>query len=220
MRKLLINLAVMATLGSAATLSQAQDIYAGLGAPGIYTIGYAHPMGSSWGLRGDYAWGLNWSGSGSDNGVTYDATIKHRRAGLFADWFPFNGGFRLVGGVTANDSRMDFNAQGTGNATVNGNTVNMSGNYFNVQLKYPTAAPYLGIGYGHQKADRGLGFYFDLGVTFGSYTAEVDTNLVGKTGSKGAITQADVDAQKQAMNDSLGGYKYLPSVSLGLVYRF
>lgn len=211
---------MLASLGSVATLSQAQDIYGGLGAPGIYTIGYAHPMGARWGLRGDYAGGLKWSGSGTDNGVTYDAKITYSRAAVFADWFPFGGGFRLVGGVTANDSKMDFNAQGTGNATINGNTVNMSGNYFNVQLKYPAVTPYLGIGYGHQVAEKGLGFYFDLGVTFGSYTAEVDTNLVGKTGSAGTITQADVDAQKQAMNDSLGGYKYLPSLSLGLVYRF
>ena len=51
---------------------------------------------------------------------------------------------------------------------------------------------------------------------FGSFTADVSTNLVGQNG----ITQADVDAQKQSMNDSLGGLKVLPSVSLGMVYRY
>ena len=64
----------------------------------------------------------------------------------------------------------------------------------------------------------GLGFYADVGVTFGSFTSDVNTNVVSASG--GTITQADVDAQKQKMNDSLGGLKYLPSISAGLVYRY
>lgn len=216
LKKLLVNLAVLATLGSAATLTQAQSIYGGIGVPGIYTLGYAHSMGASWGLRGDYAGGLNWSGSGTDNGVTYDSTVKASRAGVYADWFPFGGGFRLVGGVTANDMKVDINSVGSGTATINGKSVSMVGNYFNVHAKYPAATPYLGIGYGHQAGSKGLGFYFDLGVTLGSFTADVDTNLVGQAG----ITQADVDKQKQDMNDSLAGLKTLPSVSLGLRYNF
>lgn len=226
MKKLLVNLAVLATLGSAASLAQAQSVYGGIGLPGIYTLGYAHSMGASWGLRGDYAGGLSWSGSGTDNGVSYDATLKASRAGLYADWFPFGGSFRLVGGITSNDMKVDINAVGTGNATINGKTVDMSNidgagtrGRFNVQAKYPAATPYLGIGWGHHaSAEKGLGFYADLGVTFGTFTAEVDTNLVGAAG--GSITQADVDKQKQEMNDSLAGVKMLPSVSLGLRYRF
>lgn len=216
MKRLLVNLAILATLGSAASLAQAQDIYGGIGVPGIYTIGYAHAMGASWGLRGDYAGGLSWSGSGTDKGVSYDATIKASRAGVYADWFPFGGGFRLVGGLTANDMKVDINSVG-GSSTINGKPVNMTGNYFNVHTKYPTATPYLGIGYGHQAGSaKGLGFYFDLGVMLGSFAADVDTNLVGQQG----ITQADVDKQKQDMNDSLAGLKLLPSVSLGLRYNF
>jgi hypothetical protein len=213
MKKHLICLAALAALGTGA---QAQDIYGGLGLPGLYTLGYAHPMASSWGLRGEYATGLNSSTSGTDNGVSYNASFKSSRTGLFADWFPFNGGFRFVGGITANDMKFDVNALGTGTATINGKTVNMAGHYFNMNLKYPTATPYLGIGYGHQRSTRGLGFYFDAGVTFGSFAADVSTDLV----SSGAVSQADVDAQKQQMNDSLAGYKYMPSFSAGMVYRY
>lgn len=215
MKKHLICLAALATLGLGTSV-QAQDIYGGLGLPGLYTLGYAHPMASSWGLRGEYASGLSWTGSGTDNGVSYNASFKSSRTGLFADWFPFKGGFRFVGGVTANDMKFDVNALGTGTATINNKPVNMAGHYFNMNLKYPTATPYLGIGYGHQVATKGLGFYADLGVVFGSFTADVSTDLVGQAG----ITQADVDAQKQQMNDSLGGLKYLPSFSAGMVYRY
>lgn len=223
MKKSFIRLAVLAALGSAATLSQAQSLYGGVGVPGIYTLGYAHSMGASWGLRGDYAGGLSASGTGTDNGVSYEATIKASRAGVFADWFPFGGGFRLVGGVTANDMKVDINAVGTGTANINGKPVNMADidgagtrGTFNVRAKYPTASPYLGLGYGHQAGSKGLGFYFDLGVMIGTFTADVETNLVGHAG----ITQADVDKQKQDMNDSLAGLKMIPSVSLGLRYNF
>ncbi len=216
MKQRILKTAALAALGCSAAAVQAQDLYAGLGLPNVYTLGYAHPVSPSWGLRGEYAGGTSASTNGTDSGVSYEATFKSSRAGVFADWFAFGGGFRFVGGITANDTKLDLNAAGSGTATINGKTVNMAGNYFNVRMKYPTATPYLGVGYGHHKADKGLGFYFDAGVTFGSFTAEVQTNLVGQSG----ITQADVDAQKQKMNDSLAGYKVLPSVSVGMVYRF
>lgn len=217
MQKQLIMLALLATLGVQA---RAQDVYGGLGLPGLYTLGYAQPVAGSWGLRGEYATGLNVSGSGGDSGVNYDASLKSSRAGVFADWFPFGGGFRLVGGVTANDMRFNINSQGTGTASINGNSVSMAGHYFNMSLKYPTASTYLGVGYGHHASAKGLGFYADFGVTLGSFSADVNTDLVGVSGSGGAITQADIDAQRQKMNDSIAGLRYLPSVSLGLVYRY
>lgn len=216
--------AVLICLGALLALpgtSSAQAASGGLGAPGLYNLGYAHSQGAQWGLRGEYATGLSWRTSGSDSGVSYDAVLKASRSAIYADWYPFGGGFRLVGGVTANDIKLDLGALGTGTATINGNTVNMAGRYFNLNVKYPTTTPYLGIGYGHQATTiKGLGFYADMGVSFGTFSTDVSTNLVGAVGSNGAVTQADIDAQKQQMNDSLAGLRVLPSVSLGLVYRY
>ena len=216
MKRRIVRLAALAALSTCASLAQAQDIYAGLGLPGLYTIGYAHPVGSSWGLRGEYAGGLSRTFSGSADGVDYQATLKASRAGVFADWFPFGGGFRFVGGVSSNDIKADVNSVGT-SATINGKPVSLSGHYFNLNIKYPTVTPYLGIGYGHQaNSTKGLGFYFDLGLSFGSFTADVQTDLVGVSG----ITQADVDQQKKDMNSTLAGVTVLPSASLGLRYNF
>ncbi|MBI2745312.1 MAG: hypothetical protein HYX45_06975 [Burkholderiales bacterium] len=213
MKKYLISLGLLAGLGANV---QAQDIYGGIGLPGLYTLGYAHPVSQSWGVRGEYAGGLSASANGTDNGVRYDATFKSSRAGLFADWFPFNGGFRLVGGVTANDTKLTVNGVGGPNTTIGNVTTDTTGKKFNVNLKYPSTTAYLGLGYGHHVSTKGLGFYADVGVTLGSFTAEIDTDLVGYNG----ITQADVEAQKKKMHDSLGGLSYLPSVSVGMVYRF
>jgi len=197
--------------------AHAQDSYVGLGLPGIYTIGYAYPMGTSWGVRADYAGGLNVSKDGVQEGVNVIGSFKASRFGAFADWFPFGGGFRLVGGVTMNDIKADLNAVGSGTSTINGNPVVMTGETFNVQVKFPNTTPYLGIGYGHHKSDaKGLGFYADLGVMVGTFTADTTTSLV----SNGKATQADVDAQTQKLRDSLGSLSVLPSASLGVVYRY
>ena len=214
MKKQLALAAVLAALSSGI---HAQDSYIGVGLPGLYTLGYAYPVSSSWGLRGDYAGGLNVSKDGDQDGVNVTGTFKASRLGAFADWFPFNGGFRLVGGLTVNDIKADLNGVGTGTSTINGKPVNMSGETYNVQVKFPSTTPYLGIGYGHQKSgNKGFGFYADLGVMVGTFTTETSTTLV----TNGKATQADVDAQTQKIRDSLSSVSVLPSASLGLLYRY
>jgi hypothetical protein len=202
------------TLGSAA---QAQNVYGGVGLPGVLTLGYAQPMGKSWGLRGEFAGGTSVSRDGVEEGVNYEGTIKSNRVGAFADWFPLNSGFRLVGGLTFNNTKAEFNATGTGTNTINDKPVNLAGETFNVRLKYPKATPYLGIGYGHQASKvKGLGFFADIGVTVGKFKTEVETTLVGQQG----ITQADVDAEVRDLRDAVNKLSVLPSLAAGLVYRF
>lgn len=214
MRKQLAIVAAAANLCSGA---QAQDSYFGLGLPGLYTLGYARPLNNSVGLRGEYATGLSVNKDGNQDGVNVTGSFKASRLGAFADWFPMGGGFRLVGGLTVNDLKGDFNAIGSGTSTINGKPVNMAGQTFNVAVKFPDTTPYIGIGYGHQKSDaKGFGFYADLGVMIGTFTATTTTTLV----SSGLVTQADVDAQTQKIRDSLGTLSALPSASVGLLYRY
>jgi len=210
----------LAALGASA---YAQDSYVGVGLPGLFTLGYAHPMSASWGLRADYAGGINVSKDGNQDGVNATGSIKASRLGAYADWYPFGGGFRLVGGATFNDIKAELNAVGSGTATINGQPVTMNGETFNVAIKYPSTTPYVGIGYGHHLSDsKGIGFYADLGVMIGSFTADTTTSLVGKKFQDGVTTikQSDIDAQTQKMRDSLGSLTVLPSASIGLLYRY
>lgn len=217
MKNNLIALSLLVAFVSTATVNaHAQDVYLGAGLPGLATIGYAAPMGKSWGLRADYAGGLNASLDGSRDGVNFTGNVKYSALGAYADWFPFDGGFRLVGGVRLTDAKVDLSATGSGNAVINGVNVNMAGEYYNVTIKMPSAMPYVGIGYGHQRSEPGLGFYFDIGVTIGTPEVSSSTSLV----TSGQVTQADVNAQTQKLRDSIGGVGYIPSASMGVVYRF
>lgn len=221
MKKLAVAAAALACLGA-----QAQNIYGGVGAPGVLTLGYAMPMGKAsglsgdWGLRGEFAGGISVSRSVTEDGNTLSAKLSANRVGAFADWFPADSGFRLVGGLTFNDMKVSLNASATGDIEINGKTASLSGERFNITVKYPTTTPYLGIGWGHRASkDKGLGFYADLGVTVGAFKATVDTSLVGKSADGGAttITQADVDAQIQDLRDALKKLSVVPSASVGLI---
>lgn len=204
------------TLAATAAPCSAQAIYAGGGVLGLYNIGYAHSINSSFSLRAQYSGGLDHAGDDTIEGVRARASIQYSTAGFFADWHPFAGGFRVAGGVSWNDVKARFGAYGSGTATINGKTVNMSGESYNVALEYPKVTPYLGIGYGHKAESKGLGFYVDFGVLVGKFKARSETSLVGSQG----ITQADIDAQDAKMRDSLGEFNVLPVVHLGMSYRF
>ena len=222
------KLTLLATLTLAAASAQAQDVYLGLGAPGLVTLGYAAPMGAAralggeWGLRGEFAGGGSASMSVTEDGNTFSAKVNNSRVGVFADWFPFkSSGFRLVGGLTANDIKLSLAAAASGTIDINGKTANLSGETFKVTIKQPQVTPYLGIGWGHKAStEKGLGFFADLGIAVGTFTATVDTSLVGKTFGANTITQADVDAQSKKLKDAVNKLGVLPSVAIGAIYRF
>jgi hypothetical protein len=218
MKKTYLSAGIIAFCALSASVGvQAQDVYLGLGAPGLVTLGYAAPVGTNWGLRADYAGGMNATLDGNRDGVNVNGSLRSTKFGAYADWFPFdNSGFRLVGGIALNNTKAELNATGTGTATINGKTVNMTGETYNITVKMPDTTGYIGLGYGHQAAAKGFGFYLDLGVLLGNLTVSSSTTLV----ASGKVTQADVDAQSQKLRDGIGSLGFMPSASMGAVYRF
>ena len=216
----MLALATMLSLCSLSSAAQAQDVYLGVGFPGGATLGYATPITPSLGLRGEVATGLSATRDFSQDWISLTGTAKASRSGVFTDWFPFDNGFRVALGVTSNDIQANLASYG-GTATINGKTVNIANEKLAVSIKFPTATPYLGIGYGHQNStQKGIGFYVDLGVMFGQFDTQVNTSLLNKTIGGITITQADIDAQTQSMRNNLGNVNMIPSVSAGLTFRF
>jgi hypothetical protein len=211
---------LIATL-SVNSFAQSGEVYGGIGGNLGYgmTLGYAKGLSSNTTLRAEYAGGLTLARDGTREGVNFNGQFTNNRVGVFADWFPSNGGFRLTGGVTFNDTQFALKSNSTSNAsaTINGKTVNMNGRYYNVDVKFPAVTPFVGIGYGHHTKDqKGLGFFTDLGFAIGKFKAESTTDLV----STGLVTQADINAQNQKLNDSLSKLSVLPSFSIGVRYNF
>lgn len=190
----------LAVCSAAAGPAVAQNIYTDLGLPGLYSLS------GSLSLRADSSPGLNWNRAGSEGLVDNGAGLQANRARVYADWFPFGGGLRLVGGVNLTENRPELVY-----APVNG----WSGNLNGPRLKYPNSSTYLGIGYGqHTLASKGLGFYADMGVSLSTLPADADSSQGG-----GASSAAGMEGWRTQTNGWLG-FRYLPSVSLGLIYRY
>ena len=222
-----LSLAALTLFASLSAQAQqagpSQNVYLGVGALSIATIGYARPINSNFGLRAEYGGWTTLSRDDTSSGTTATASIKANRGGLFADWFPFQNGLRLVGGMTFNDIRLDVKSTGASGETfsVGNKSVSLNGESFSASVAFPTTTPYLGLGYGHQQSkDRGIGFYADVGVIAGSFDAKITSSVVGRPINGVTITQADIDSKTQSMRDSLSSVNFLPSFSLGLVYRY
>ena len=215
------RLALTALLaGLSTTPTHAGESYANVGIPGLM-LGYAHSVNSQWGLRGDVATLGSVNRNFTESGITYQGTIKAQRLGLFADYFPMQGSFRLTGGLTFNHMRVSLKSQfdGTTSVTLGSQTLTpTAGDYFNAELKFPRVMPYLGVGWGHQAREQGLGFVADLGVMIGKAKVTTTQNVVAN--HPGVVSQADVDAETQKLRDGVGDIRFVPQLSVGVSYRY
>jgi len=205
-----------ATLGIAACSAQAGEVYGAIGLPGLM-VGYAQPIEGGFTLRADVSTLGRRSFDGNEEGIEYRGKGKANRAGFFGDWF-VAGGFRLTGGVTVNDVRVDLVAQGDGNPVTIGGTQypTSTADRLDVTIKYPDVTPYLGIGYGHHAAEGGVGFVFDLGASIGK--ARVSARTQGPNLSQ--VAQSDLDRELAELRDGVGKAKVIPQISFGINVRF
>lgn len=206
----------------AAMSAYAGESYVSVGLPGV-VAGYAITVNEKLGLRADAGTLGTVRRTHSVSGVGFDTKAQYNRFGLFADYFPFGGRFRLTGGLTFNKAQLDLNSRFDGNSSinVNGQTITpSSADYFNLQMKFPATMPYVGLGWGHQPRAAGMGFIADVGVSIGRAKLDTDTNIVGKTYSGYTVTQTDVDAKTAEIHDAVGHITFLPSANIGLNYRY
>lgn len=201
----------------AAGTAQAAEVYVGAGIPGVQ-LGVALPLSKNFGLRADVMTLGSHESTKNEEGIDYAATLKTQRVGLFADWFPFSGSFRLTAGVTSNNYKLGLTAAGAGR-TINigdGTYVLGPSDSFNVGIEFPKSTPYVGIGFGHQ-LDTGLRFSFDLGAMVGK--AKVTAFGTGTLAAQPDF-QANVDKELAQINDGVGKVKAIPQLSVSLGYSF
>lgn len=217
-RSSLTALAVAATLAASLHApAHAGEGYGAVGIPGVMG-GYAHTLTDRVVLRADYASLGSHNKDGNREGINYKGKLKLARVGLFADYFPAGGGFRLTGGMTVNDMSLKLRSNMPAGSIVNigGTNYIANGNeYLNADVKVPKVTPYLGIGWGHHRRDPGWGFIADLGVSIGKAKLDVDTNLATY-----GVSQADIDREVQDLRDDVAKVRVIPQLSVGMSYRF
>ena len=206
------KLTVAALAMAAMAGAHAGEIYGGIGLPGLM-LGYAQPLTERLTLRADVATLGSRTLNRTEEGVDYSVKLKAQRISAFADWFVLGGGFRLSAGLTSNDYKLSMTAKSTSNISIGGNTY--SGTSLDVTIKFPSATPYLGIGYGHH-GGKGLGFVWDLGASIGK--AKVTATTVGFPNN--AQFNADLDRELEQLRGGVGKIRILPQASIAVGYKF
>lgn len=167
---------------------------------------------------------FSFSFDGDTGDMRYDFKLKLNTFDALLDWFPFDGRFRLTGGLVYNANEITASAKpvGVNSYTVNGKTYRASdvGN-IDSKISFNKLAPYLGIGFGNALQQPGRWtFTSDFGLLFqGSASASLKNSQCNLGASCAALAN-DLAIENQKLNDDLKGFQHYPIVRIGASYRF
>lgn len=214
LRALAVGL-LIAAASAAPVTARATEVFGGLGTSGL-EVGVAERIGGSAGLRASAEF-LKVAREFESAGATYDTKLKFSSLGLYGDYFIAGGGFRLSAGAVIGTRRATGNAVATnGSLSINGSTYPAAGESVGAEAKFPSAAPYIGVGYGHHQPSKGSGFYIDLGVVIG----KASTTLSPSAGIAAAAGQANIDAEQRKLQESVDKLKAYPILKFGFSFAF
>jgi hypothetical protein len=192
----------------------AVELFGGIGTSG-FEIGLGSRLGSNTGVRMDAEF-LDYGRTFDRNGATYDTKLKFSALGVYGDYFLGNS-FRLTAGALLGQRKATGSGVATnGTITINGVSYPAAGESVAAEAKFPSFAPYLGIGFGHAQSSKGVSFYFDAGVAIG----KADAKITPSAGLLAAAGQSNIDAEQRNLQESVDKLKFFPTVKFGLGYKF
>lgn len=223
MKQSVLVMGLIAALGSASVWADGFGIAGLAGSPG-FGLHVGMGINDSFGVRANLNT-YSMDSNRNESNVEYKATVDLKSGGLFADWYPFQGGFRVSAGIMVNNN--EVNLVGTpsgGTFDINGTTYQASDlGSLTGKLNYGNkTAPYLGIGWGHLGGKSGFNFMADVGVMF---TGEPDVALNGTCNPSLPTMacdqlQADIRAEQTQLKSDMNGASVYPVLSLGIGYTF
>jgi len=228
--------ALLAAQCASASSHNPHEVYVEVGLLGSKGIGYARSFNDIFGVRAEVS-ASDASRSGRAGRFHYDADLKGRQMGTYADWFPFGGKFHLSAGLYTRKLSLDVDGRANeakkiviGRAELEYDGPEDSAT---AHVKWPIVAPYLGLGWGHSTIQRGgFSFVSDFGVSFGSpkveltisdalrnkldLAAEADRSINGSN----MTTDGELARQRCALAKDAGKVKVFPHLFIGVAYRF
>lgn len=221
MKFLAVTAAACAALVSTPVLAQDDDarLYAGItgGTLGIGPeIGYR--LSENIGVRANASFLSISHGFDSDD-IEYDGKVKLQSFGAMLDVYPFGGGFRVSGGFRINNNKARATAEPSGGSyDINGTTYTAAEiGTLRADTDIKNFAPALTLGYG-----GGLSSGFVFGIEAGAlFQGRVKIKPLTYTGTlDSAELRADLEAERQSVQDDIDDYKVYPILQLTIGYRF
>ncbi|MDK4684399.1 hypothetical protein QDY72_04265 [Kingella negevensis] len=226
------------------------EVYGKAGFPGV-GLGVGYGVNEKFTLRADTMTIGRVSRDFTERDIAYSADARSDKFNIQGDFFPMNNSFRLTAGLGFGRTKISASGYSVSAAEqtfkIGGKSysVKLDGkDNVHVQMHYPKVSPYVGIGWGHNVAQRKAGtwgFTADLGMyvgrpktnvtlssTLNEKLVEAQAKLNGsgikisdedKQKAQNMITQR-VDDETNKLRDRLQKYKVVPVVMFGVTYNF
>lgn len=152
--------------------------------------------------------------------VDYSIDLDLQTVGVILDWHPFEGSFRLSGGVFHNGNEINMTAKSNVTTDIGGIPYSAAElGTLKGKIDFNSFAPYAGLGWNTSfKKDKGFGFIFELGALFQG-SPEVDLSADGLLASDPTFL-SNLAAEEADLQSALDSFKVFPVVSIGVNYRF
>jgi hypothetical protein len=152
-----------------------------------------------------------------DGDTDYTGKLKLNSWGLMADVYPFGGSFFVSAGVRINGNEVSAKATPTSDIDIgDGSYTPQQVGTLTGRLDTRSIAPQATLGWSGGRK-RGFNFGFEAGVLFqGALRAAPLTY----TGTVGSVSAADLERERQNLQEDVDGLKIWPVVQLRLGYRF
>lgn len=205
-----------------ASFLQAQGVAlsAKVGSTGIggdITVGLSRAVNLRAGVQG-----FGRSETRTQEDIEYDADVTLLTGLLVFDLHPGGKGFRLSAGGYYNGNEVSAVSSDDATYTINGRVYRASDiGRIEGDVDFDEVAPYLGIGWGNAVAPGSrMRFAFDLGAFYqGTPNVQLRATPVNPALVPPGFA-ADLEAERQTIQDDLEDYKIYPVLTLGVSYRF
>jgi hypothetical protein len=214
----LCTIALPLALGAAPSRANGDGVYAGVSTLGL-GVGLTHSFSPALGLRVGYN-GYNYNRNFTEDGTSYNGTLKLSSVELLADYRPFANGFTVSAGLLYNQNKITANASaGNGSVTINGTTYTGTSPSAQFESSHsPELSPYLGLGWNSNPANRaGAGLNVRLGVIHQNLKGNLTTSGISDPNGTLASDQASAE---QTINNQAARGSWYPVVGVDLTYAF
>ncbi|HID02348.1 MAG TPA: hypothetical protein EYP18_03925 [Desulfobacterales bacterium] len=224
-KKCIVGSALILLFGSQSAMAESGDV--GIGAKaGTLGAGVEIMLGISddLALRGGFNY-IKFDFDSTLIDVDYTMEPEFKNLTMLLDWHPFSGAFRLTGGFSLNDNKVNLDG------TVSRSLVPSEYGQFSYltdlvrvqgSVDFNSFAPYAGLGWTSAYGESGWGVSCDFGVLFQGAAKVSDLNVV--TGVDYGLFQGEVEAfldeQEKEIQDELDKYEYYPVASIMVHYKF
>jgi hypothetical protein len=184
------------------------------------TLGIGPEVGyraSSFGVRGNATF-LGLSRDVDSDNVEYEGDLKLRSFGAMVDFYPGAGGFRISPGLRINRNRVELTGNPTDDVEI-GDTVYTPSEIGDItgEVRGNRLSPTLTIGY-TTGGSSGLYFGIDAGAMFQGSPKVRDLDTSGTLNN--AQLLADLEDEREEIEDDISRFKVYPILQLALGFRF